>query len=262
MLQVEHLSVARGGVTVLSDLSVSVPQGRLSVLLGPNGVGKSTLFQCIMGSLRHSGRILVDGEAITSWGARRLAQTIAYVPQEHRPTFSFLVRDIVLMGRTPHRGGVFGPGPKDHEVVMKALAELGLLELADRSYLTLSGGQRQLVLIARALSQGARYLLLDEPTASLDLGNQVLVWQTIRRLVDSGRGALVCTHDPNHALWFGDDAVVLEPGGGYDAGPVAEIVTADRASRLYGFRAAGGKVGNRPVLVPSVVAADVPRDED
>lgn len=252
MLKVENLSTSLGGVEILNDLSIKVTEGRLSVLLGPNGVGKSTLYRCIIGALPYTGHIQIDGEPIAGWDARRLAQTIAYVPQEHTPSFSFLVRDVVLMGRNPHRGGVFGPGPSDMEAVMAALDSFGLLGLAERSYLTLSGGQRQMVLIARAVAQGARFLLLDEPTASLDFGNQIMVWQTIRRLVDEGRGALVCTHDPNHALWFGDDAIALEHGGRATEGPVGEIVNAHRVDHLYGFASELGEVGGRPVVVPRV----------
>lgn len=253
MLTVENLSTSLGGVPILTDLSIGVEEGRLSVLLGPNGVGKSTLYRCIIGALPYTGQVQVDGESISGWDARRLAQTIAYVPQEHSPSFSFLVRDVVLMGRNPHRGGVFGPGPRDVEASLEALDSLGLTALAERSYLTLSGGQRQLVLIARALAQGARFLLLDEPTASLDFGNQVMVWQTVRRLVDEGRGALVCTHDPNHALWFGDDAIALEHNGRYSSGPVEDVVDADRVDRLYGFASELGEVAGRPVVVPQEV---------
>lgn len=250
MLIAEKVSTSLGGVPILTDLDVTVVEGRLSVLLGPNGVGKSTLYRCIIGALPYTGRILVDGESIAGWDARRMAQTIAYVPQEHTPSFSFLVRDVVLMGRNPQRGGVFGPGPRDVAAALDALDSLGLMSLAERSYLTLSGGQRQLVLIARALAQGARFLLLDEPTASLDFGNQVMVWRTLRRLVDEGRGALVCTHDPNHALWFGDEAIALEHGGRSASGPVDDVVHAGQVGRLYGFAAEIGDVGGRPVVVP------------
>lgn len=252
MLKVENLSTSLGGVPILTDLSITVAEGSMSVLLGPNGVGKSTLYRCIIGALPYEGHIQIDGRPIADWDARRLAQTIAYVPQEHTPSFSFLVRDVVLMGRNPHRGGVFGPGAADMQAVMAALDSLGLTSLAQRSYLTLSGGQRQLVLIARALAQGARLLLLDEPTASLDFGNQMMVWQTVRRLVDEGRGALVCTHDPNHALWFGDNAIALEPGGRSSTGPAQDIINAARVDHLYSFASELGEVGGRTVVVPKV----------
>jgi iron complex transport system ATP-binding protein len=254
VLTVENLSTSLGGIPILTDLSIAVAEGRMSVLLGPNGVGKSTLYRCIVGALPYAGHIHIDGEPIAGWDARRLAQTIAYVPQEHTPSFSFLVRDVVLMGRNPHRGGVFGPRPRDMEAALHALDSLGLMPLAGRSYLTLSGGERQLVLIARALAQGARFLLLDEPTASLDFGNQVMVWQTVRRLVDEGRGALVCTHDPNHALWFGDHAIALEPGGRSSIGPVEDVIDAGRVDHLYGFASELGQVGGRPVVVPEVAS--------
>lgn len=255
MLVVDQLATSLGGVPILTDLSISVSEGQLSVLLGPNGVGKSTLFRCIMGAQPYRGRVEIDSLSIADWDTRRLAQTVAYVPQEHTPSFSFLVRDVVLMGRNPHRGGVFGPGQADMEAALGALDSLGLLGLAERSYLTLSGGQRQLVLIARALAQGARFLLLDEPTASLDFGNQMMVWQTVRRLVDDGRGALVCTHDPNHALWFGDTAIALAPGGVSVMGPAPEVVDSARVQGLYGIASSLGEVGGRPVVVPDADSA-------
>ncbi|WNV77618.1 ABC transporter ATP-binding protein [Geodermatophilus sp. DSM 44513] len=263
MLEIKDLSTRLGGVTVLDGVSLEVAQGRLAVLFGPNGAGKSTLFRCIVGVQRHRGLVTVDGESLARWDARRLARTIAYVPQEHAPSFSFLVRDVVLMGRNPQRGGVFGPTPADVAASLDALDRLGLTHLAARSYLTLSGGQRQLVLIARALAQGARFLLLDEPTASLDFGNQLLVWSTIRRLVDEGCGALVCTHDPNHALWFADDAAALgRDGRMLDSGLVGDVIDARRVQQLYACDAVLGMVDGRPVVVPGAGAgADGPHHD-
>lgn len=252
MLAVSSLSTSLGGVVVLDGLGLDVREGRLAVLFGPNGAGKSTLFRCIVGVQPYQGLITVDGESLAGWNVRRLARTIAYVPQEHAPSFSFLVRDVVLMGRNPQRGGVFGPTPADMAASLDALERLGLLHLAARSYLTLSGGQRQLVLIARALAQGARFLLLDEPTASLDFGNQLLVWSTIRRLVEEGCGALVCTHDPNHALWFADEAAALGRDGRMVArGPVETVIDARQVRDLYACDAVLGSVGGRPVVVPA-----------
>jgi len=253
VLEVTDLSTSLGGVTILDGLTLQVADARLAVIFGPNGAGKSTLFRCIVGVQRYDGLITVDGESLSGWDTRRLARTVAYVPQEHAPSFSFLVRDVVLMGRNPQRGGVFGPTPADLAASLDALDRLGLTSLAARSYLTLSGGQRQLVLIARALAQGARFLLLDEPTASLDFGNQLLVWSTIRRLVDEGCGALVCTHDPNHALWFADDAAALgRDGRMLDSGPVGEVIDAGLVRRLYACDAVLGAVDGSPVVVPGV----------
>lgn len=251
MLTARDLTTSLGGRQILESVSVDVAENRLGVLFGPNGSGKSTLFRCIIGVQKHTGDIRIDGESIRSWPADAVARAIAYVPQDHTPSFSFLVRDIVLMGRNPQRGGVFGPRASDVAAALDTLDRLGLLDLADRAFTTLSGGQRQLVLIARALAQDARFLLFDEPTASLDFGNQLLVWETIRSLVNEGRGALVCTHDPNHALWFADDAVVLgRTGAVVAAGPAAEVIDAGSVNELYSCGAALGNVGTRPVVVP------------
>ncbi|GGC55233.1 ABC transporter ATP-binding protein [Hoyosella rhizosphaerae] len=254
MLSVRDVTTSLGGQRILDGISVDVAEGRLGVLFGPNGAGKSTLFRCIIGAQKHTGEVSIDGESIRSWRTEAIARAIAYVPQDHATTFSFLVRDIVLMGRNPQRGGVFGPRTSDVEAAHYALERLSLLHLADRSFTTLSGGQRQLVLIARALAQNARFLLFDEPTASLDFGNQMLVWETIRSLVDEGHGALVCTHDPNHALWFADDAVVLNKRGSVLAtGGAADVIDAARVNDLYACAATLGMIGLRRVVVPGLV---------
>jgi len=143
-------------------------------------------------------------------------------------------------------------GPSDLVAALAALHRMGLADLADRPFTTLSGGQRQLVLIARAIAQDSPYLLLDEPTASLDFGNQLLVWDAVRSLADDGRAALVCSHDPNHALWFADDVVVLGRDGSVTRdGPADEVIDAGSVAGLYGFPVAGGRIAGRPVVVPT-----------
>lgn len=234
MLDVKQLSFAYGTRPVLDAVSFAVRPGELCALFGPNGSGKSTLYRCILGHLRHQGSVTLDGINLRSLAPAKVAQRIAYVPQQHASPFPFTVFDMVVMGRTPHLGGVFGPRREDLEICARMLESVGLAAESRRPYHTLSGGQRQLVLIARALAQESDLLLLDEPTASLDFGNQMLVWHMIQDLTTSGTAVLVCTHDPNHVLQFCDRVLALGRDGRFLAnGPPAEAVTPELVETLY-----------------------------
>ncbi|MFV0374688.1 ABC transporter ATP-binding protein [Microbacterium sp.] len=234
---------------VLDGVSLEVPPGTVTALFGPNGTGKSTLFRCILGQLPHSGDVRVDGESTRRWNAKQVARRIAFVPQDHRAAFPHTVRDMVVMGAGAR---LAGPSSTDIEVALRHLHGLGLLDLAERPFTALSGGQRQLVLIARALTQNSPYLLLDEPTASLDFGNQLMTWETIRHLAhDSGKGILVCSHDPNHVLWFCDDAVtLLRDGTTGPRGEAREVMTQELLRSLYPGDPVVSAVGERPVVTP------------
>jgi iron complex transport system ATP-binding protein len=233
-LQVRGLSFAYGARPVLDRIDLDLHPGELCALFGPNGTGKSTLYRCILGHLRHGGTVTLDGENLSGLRPAQVARRVSYVPQQHTNPFPFTVLDMVLMGRTPHLGGVLGPRRSDVLACEQVLAGVGLGAERDRLYHTLSGGQRQLVLIARALAQDCQVLLLDEPTASLDFGNQMFVWRTIRDLARQGRAVLVCTHEPNHVLWFCDRAVALGRDGRVLAdGTPEQVVTSDLVSRLY-----------------------------
>lgn len=253
MLQIRNLSFAYPGVDVLDRVELDLPSSQLCALFGPNGTGKTTLYRCVLGVLDPApgGTIRLAGVEVRDLPARTRARRIAYVPQQHQPPFPYRVHEVVLMGRTPHLGGVFGPSRADRRVAHDAIERIGIGELAERSYPTLSGGQRQLVLLARALAQDAELFLLDEPTASLDFGNQLLVWRTVRHLTREGRTVLVCTHDPNHVLWFCDRVVVLGREGRIDAsGPPAEVIDDDLVTRLYGPVSELAAVRDRAVAMP------------
>lgn len=251
MLRVENLSFSYGSAQILDEVGFELRPHELSALFGPNGTGKSTLFRCILGHLTRTGGVHVSGQDASGLSAAQLARLVAYVPQEHRPPFPYRVREMVLMGRTPHLGGVFGPSRHDKQKADEAMERIGVSDVADRSYTTLSGGQRQLVLLARALAQDTPVLLLDEPTASLDFGNQVLLWQTVRSLVAEGRTALICTHDPNHVLWFCDRAIVLGRDGRIrEDGPSESVITDDLVSALYGEVGEVSSALGRQVVLP------------
>ncbi len=233
-LEVCGLTFAYGQHTVLDGIDFELRAGELCALFGPNGTGKSTLYRCVLGHLRHGGSVTLDGTDLRRLRPAEVARRVSYVPQHHSNPFPFTVFDMVLMGRTPHLGGVFGPRRGDVEVCERVLEQVGLAEERDRLYHTLSGGQRQLVLIARALAQDCNVLLLDEPTASLDFGNQMWVWRTVRDLARAGRTILVCTHEPNHVLWFCDRVLALGRDGRLVAdGVPGEVVTGDLVTRLY-----------------------------
>ncbi|XTZ14392.1 ABC transporter ATP-binding protein [Micromonospora echinospora] len=233
-LRVRGLTFAYGRRSVLDGIDLDLRAGELCALFGPNGSGKSTLYRCLLGHLRHGGTVTLDGTDLGRLRPAEVARRVSYVPQQHTNPFPFTVLDMVLMGRTPHLGGVFGPRRRDVETCERVLEQVGLAADRDRYYHTLSGGQRQLVLIARALAQDCDVLLLDEPTASLDFGNQMWVWRTVRDLARAGRAVLVCTHEPNHVLWFCDRVVALGREGRLLAdGTPREVVTTDLVTRLY-----------------------------
>ncbi len=211
MLQVQNLSFNYGdGKPVFTDISFRVERGRMCGLFGPNGCGKTTLFKCCLKFLNHtSGTIFVNGRDIRTTSIRDMARLVAYVPQEHKPPFPYLVKDVVLMGRTPHLSSFFGISDHHKQKVAEALELLGIEQLADIPYSQLSGGQRQMVLIARAVAQETPLLFLDEPTSALDFSNQIRIMTILRQIADKGTTIIACTHDPNHVLWFCDNVVVL-----------------------------------------------------
>ena len=180
-----------------------------------------------------AGEVRLDGAALSARTVRERARLIAYVPQTHVATFAFTVETVVLMGRTAH-GDLFSrPTANDRAVAAGMLERLGIATLAERPYTMISGGERQLVLLARALAQEPQFVVLDEPTASLDFGNQGKVMREIRALAASGHGVLFTTHDPNHALRAADRAYLLRDGERIAEGAVASVLTRERLEELY-----------------------------
>ena len=216
-------------------LDVRLEKGEVLALLGPNGGGKTTLLKTLLGLLGpKAGEVRLGGAALSSRSIRERARLIAYVPQTHVATFAFSVETVVLMGRTAH-GDLFArPTSRDRMVAMAALDRLGIAQLAPRPYTMISGGERQLVLLARALAQEPQFIVLDEPTANLDFGNQGKVMREIRALAASGLGVLFTTHDPNHALRAADRACLLRNGELVAEGPVKKILTREQLEALYG----------------------------
>jgi iron complex transport system ATP-binding protein len=224
-----------GERTILSDIELDVHSGEILSVLGPNGSGKTTLLRCIAGALTpSSGSIQVGGDDIRSLAPPARARKIGFLFQDHAPSFPYTVEDVVLMGRAPHLG-LFGfPGPRDRALADDALERMGMRHLKDRPYTRLSGGERQLVLLARILAQDPDVILLDEPTAHLDLHNQVRTLRMVRSLAADGMTMIMTTHDPNHALWFRGRAALMKAGRFIAVGPSREVLTEATLSAAYG----------------------------
>lgn len=234
-IEIRSLSFAYGEQQVLRDVSFTAQTGEFLSVLGPNGVGKSTLFRCILGLLRgYRGSILVDGADTRQMKASQLAKRIAYIPQSHYPSFNYSVFDMVLMGTTSKVSLLGGPGEAQREAARCALERVGIEHLAGKGYTNISGGERQLVLIARALAQDARVLILDEPTANLDYGNQLRVMEQVRGLTETGYTVVQSTHNPEQAFLFSHRVAAMKDGGILAMGSPAEVVTEELMEALYG----------------------------
>ncbi len=235
ILEGRGLTIGYSDRTVGADLDVRLGSGEVLALLGPNGGGKTTLLKTLLGLLApKAGEVRLGERPLAQLSSRERARSIAYVPQVHNATFAFPVETIVLMGRTAH-GGLFSrPSAHDRRVAAQALERFGISHLAERPYTMISGGERQLALLARALAQEPQFIVLDEPTASLDFGNQGKVMREIRALAASGHGVLFTTHDPNHALRAADRAFLLRSGARIGEGTVAEVLNRAQLEALYG----------------------------
>lgn len=234
MLQVNNLHFSYGKTPILRGVSFGAAQGQLLGLFGPNGSGKTTLFKCCLKFLKYgTGMVVMDGMDIQKASVAEMARHAAYVPQEHKPPFPYLVREVVLMGRTPHLGGIFGISKRDKAIALEALRMLDIRDLADRPYNRLSGGQRQMVLIARALAQETKLLFLDEPTSALDFSNQIRIWKMLRRITAQGITVIACSHDPNHVIWFCHKVVVLDGEGIVTQGTPDEVMTEKVLNGIY-----------------------------
>lgn len=239
MLALRELAFGYGTRRVGTGVSLTVRPGEALCLLGPNGGGKTTLFKTMLGLLPPlAGQIVLEGRDLATLPRRDVAKTIAYVPQAHAAFFPFRVREVVLMGRASRLAAFASPGAADHAAADRALTMLGIGHLAERIYTEISGGERQLVLIARALAGEPRLLVMDEPTASLDFGNQARVLAQVRRLSELGIAVVLSTHDPGHAFLCADRVALLHNGRLAGLGPPAETVTPDTLRLLYGVEVA------------------------
>jgi iron complex transport system ATP-binding protein len=234
-LAADHLAFGYPRHAVGRDVTLAIGSGEVLALLGPNGGGKTTLLKTMLGLIPpQGGAVTLDSRPLASLSIPERARLIGYVPQAHGGTFAFTAFEVVLMGRTAH-GGLFArPTARDREIALAMLDRLGIAHLAERPTTMISGGERQLVLIARALAQEPRFVVLDEPTASLDFGNQGKVMAQVRRLAADGLGVLFTTHDPNQALGHADRVALLRGGAVIAAGVASKILTSEQLAALYG----------------------------
>lgn len=221
-------------VPVLRGISLTLERGTILYLLGRNGCGKTTLMQCLSGALKpNAGQITFDGRDILAYTPTERAQRIGLIPQLHTPAFAYTVREMILMGRAPHLGLFGAPGKADYAVAEDALASVGLAHYRDRPYTQLSGGERQLVLIARGLAQKCRVLLMDEPDAHLDLNNQQRVMEIVQRLTAEGLSFIVTSHVPNNALIYAHRVLLMKAGQVLSSGDPAHTLTEPLLSDAY-----------------------------
>ena len=234
-IEVKNLSFSYGDRPVLHDISFSVEKGEFLSILGPNGVGKSTLFRCVLGLLSgYTGQVLINGTDARRFSAREAAKHIAYIPQTSRSIFNYSVSDIVLMGRTSGLSTFRSPGRADRALCQWAMEKVGITRLADRCFHRLSGGEQQLVLIARALAQKSPILMLDEPTANLDFGNQLLVLQQASSLAREGYTVIQTTHHPEQSYMYSDRILAIQSGRVLTEGKPEDVLTEETIRALYG----------------------------
>lgn len=254
-IQVRNLKFSYGKHAVLNGLDFSFDEGQMVCVLGKNGAGKSTLFRCILGLLKgFEGEICIDHLDVKTMSAGMLAKKIAYIPQNHSATYAFAVRDMVLLGTTATLGRFENPGKMQREIADRALAQVGIEYLADRSYGEISGGEQQLALIARALAQQAKILVMDEPCANLDYGNQIRLLQMLKKLSKEGYLILQSTHNPEHAFLFADQAMALMDGKIAGLGAPQTILDQTLLEQMYhvGIDVYAIENENMKVCVPRV----------
>ncbi len=236
---------------VLRDLSLSIEEESVTAILGPNGSGKTTLMNVLLGRLPplHGG-ITINGRQQADMSRREMSQTIGLVPQDEEVPFEFTVLDYVVLGRAPYLGWLDAPSLDDYEIAQQAIESAGLSHLATRTVPSLSGGERQLTRLARALAQTPQILLLDEPTSHLDMGNVDRVLQLMRSLADSGVTVVFSSHDPTSAASVADMMVLVHDGQTIAAGPTDEVLTSDNLRKVYGADIEVHTIDGRLVALP------------
>ncbi|MGB3393611.1 MAG: ABC transporter ATP-binding protein [Stenotrophomonas sp.] len=234
VLQARGLGVGYRWQRVASDITLEIERGQILCLLGPNGSGKTTLFKTLLGLLpAQAGELYMLGQPVAGWSRTAFARHVGYVPQAHDGIFPFTVEQVVLMGRAARIGRFASPSSHDRRVAGRCMETLGIAALAARSYTAISGGERQLALIARALAQEPVLLVMDEPTASLDFGNQIRVLEHVARLRAEGIAILLSTHQPEHALRCADRIALLARGHIAAIGAAAAVATPANLAQLY-----------------------------
>ena len=237
ILEVQQLSCGYK-FPIISEISFEAGPGDVVCILGVNGIGKTTLFKTILGQIPgFGGRALIGGRDLSKTPIKQLARMIGYVPQAHIPPFPYRVIDVVTTGRTPHLSLFSAPSRRDEEFALEVLERLQIGDLAERVYTEISGGERQLVLIARALAVEPDILIMDEPASNLDFGNQMRMIRQIRMLAETGLAVLLTSHNPDHVLQCATKIVLLYGGRRYAVGSPDELITGEMLREVYSIEA-------------------------
>jgi len=244
VLTISHLTVRRAAVTVLQDVSLAVAAGEILAVIGPNGAGKSTALKAALGFIPHEGFVTVAGQPVAAMSPRERARCLAYVPQRSQLGVGMDVRNVVALGRFAHQGDVARLSATDAAAIDRALERCSITAFAERSFSQLSVGEQQRVLLARALATEAPVVLLDEPTAALDVGHVLELLSLLRSLATEGKAILVVLHDLDQVARLADRVCLLDRGQVRACGPVSEVFTAAHLAQVFGVApVAGGAYG-------------------
>ncbi|SHH92012.1 ABC transporter ATP-binding protein [Clostridium grantii] len=249
MIKIEDVTIAYQKQTVLEKVNLNIEKGIITTFLGPNGSGKTSLMSSINGTIKPAeGSIFIDGRDISKLKTKSLAKIVATVPQLYNFNFNFSVFDMVLLGRAPHIG--YMPKAEDTEKVEEAIYHIGIQHIKNKEFNKLSGGEKQLVMIARAIAQDTEVILLDEPTSYLDLKNQLKVLRIVKEINSLKNVTCIMTlHDPNHALMY-SDKIVLFNNGAVETGTIDNIINSKSIFDVYGVKAEIVNIANRKYVIP------------
>lgn len=223
---------------ILKNASLELNKGEILSVLGPNGAGKTTLLNCMAGLfVPQSGEIFLEGRNMKDMKPSETASIVGYVPQIHVPAFNYTVLDFIMMGRAPKLSVLQRPSDEDMQICYDVMDEMGITKLAGKSYMEISGGERQQTLIARAIVQNPEVILFDEPTAHLDYGNQQKVLSLILKMAERGFAVVITTHNPDHALLLGNRTAIVSRKGNILSGQTEEIITEENLMEIYSMPA-------------------------
>ncbi|MBI5459916.1 ABC transporter ATP-binding protein [Methanobacterium sp.] len=236
---------------IFEDINFSVSSGDIFCILGANGTGKTTLIKCLTGLMNpHSGEILVDGRNMNLFSRADLSKKIGYIPQIHNSTFPFTVLDVVLMGRSPHLDMFESPSDKDYKIALESLESLNIEYMKDKPYTEISGGEQQLVFIARVLTQEPSILILDEPTSHLDFGNQIRTLNIIKKLASDGLSVIMSSHFPDHAFISANQVALMDGKRFFAIGKPEDVITTENMKQIYGINVKVLDIGGRKACIP------------
>ncbi|WP_414469794.1 ABC transporter ATP-binding protein [Methanobacterium sp. ACI-7] len=239
------------GDNIFEDINFEVEKGDVFCILGANGTGKTTLIKCLNGLIKlNSGEVLLEGKDIYSLNHSDRSKNIGYIPQMHNSTFPFTILDVVLMGRAPHLDIFSSPSKKDFKIAEDALKSLNIYHMKDKPYTEISGGEQQLVFIARVLTQKPSVLLLDEPTSHLDFGNQIRTLNIIEKLSKNGLSVVMSSHFPDHAFISATKVAIMKGTEFIDIGPPEEVITEENMEKAYGIKVKIVDMEHRTACIP------------